>query len=228
MYQEVFDGAKQAEMRRYFQQVLGPLGVIKKYPKNHFIDSRCCQSVFGIVMEGKVVKSIVSAQGQEKMLYILRPGEIFGEMNLLGGGTLNYMIRVKEDSRISYISREILTQEVDRNPIGYTYLMHSMTRKFRIVLLQSTNTVFNDSKGRIAEALIRLSACSEDVPGKQDAAIISTAFTQNELAHNIGCSRITVTRVLKEFAEKKLISICHKKIVIHDLEALADYTDRVQ
>ena len=58
--------------------------------------------------------------------------------------------------------------------------------------------------------------------------MISTLFTQGELAHNVGCSRITVTRVLKKFMAEQLISMKNKKIVINDLEALAGYTDRVQ
>ena len=58
--------------------------------------------------------------------------------------------------------------------------------------------------------------------------MISTLFTQGELAHNVGCSRITVTRVLKKFMAENLIGMKNKKIVINDMEALAAYTDRVQ
>ena len=58
--------------------------------------------------------------------------------------------------------------------------------------------------------------------------MISTTFTQNELAHNVGCSRITVTRVLKQFTDEKLISRKNRKIIIEDMDALARYTDRAQ
>lgn len=228
MYQDVFDDRKQTEMRNYFQNELAKLGVIKMYKKKNFIDMHCCNSSFAIVLKGKVVKSIVSSQGHEKQLYTLRPGEIFGEMNLLGSGSLNYISRVKEDAQISYISKAILDRVVEKNPSVYEYLIHSITRKFRIVLLQSTNNTFNDSRGRIAEALIRLTACSNHTDAEENTFRISTVFAQNELAHNVGCSRVTVTRVLKKFLQDNLISIKNKKIVINDMDTLVSYTDRIQ
>lgn len=228
MYQDVFDDKKQNEMRNYFQNELSKLGNIKTYKKNHFIDSHCCNSSFAIVLKGKIAKSIVSSQGREKLLYILRPGEIFGEMNLLGGGTLNYITRVKENAQISYVSKLILDRAIEKNPAVYEHLINSIIRKFRIVLLQSTNNTFNDSRGRIAEALIRLTACSDNADVEQQASMISTVFTQNELAHNVGCSRVTVTRVLKSFVQQNLISIKNKKIIINDIDTLASYTDRVE
>lgn len=224
MYEEAFDSVSQEEMRDYFCGWLACQGIERSYEKNQFItiDGQS----FGIVTKGCVAKSIVSAQGKEKLLYLLRPGEIFGEMNLVGGGALNYMVRAKEASAISFVSQKILKQEIIKNPAAYLYIIHSITRKFRIVLLQSTNSLFNDSRGKIAEALLRLAACSEPQGGA--ASIITAHLTQNELAQNIGCSRITVTRVLNEFKKEHFIRLHDKKIVILDIEALVAFTDRIQ
>lgn len=228
MYQDVFNDKKQTLMRNYFQNELAQLGMIKNHKKNELIYIDCGNSSFGIVLAGKVVKSIISSRGREKLLYTLRPGEIFGEMNIVGGGSLNYVIRVKENARISYVSKEILDRVIEKNPSVCEYLMNSITRKFHIVLLQSTNNIFNDSRGRIAEALIRLTACSNNGDRELQTSMISTAFTQSELAHNVGCSRVTVTRVLKRFLKDNLISIKNKKIIINDMDTLLSYTDRVQ
>ena len=228
MYQDVFDEKKQIAMRHYFLNELSELGVVRKYEKKQTIDCEVARSSFGIVVRGKVAKSIISFQGSERLLYTMRPGEIFGEMNLFCGGGLHFLVRAKEYAEISYISRELLQKVVSENPAVYPFLINSITRKYRIVLLQLTNITFNDSPGRIADALIRLAACSDTLEAGQDQRSISTLFTQGELAHNVGCSRITVTRVLKKFMAEKLISIEKKKIIIKDMEALAAYTDRIQ
>lgn len=228
MYQNVFNDKKQTVMRNYFQNVLAQLGMIKHHKKNELIYIDCGNSSFAIVLAGKVVKSIISSKGREKILYTLRPGEIFGEMNIVGGGSLNYVIRVKENAQISYVSKEMLDKVIENNPSVYEYLINSITRKFHIVLLQSTNNIFNDSRGRIAEALIRLTACSDHRDKQLNSSMISTAFTQSELAHNVGCSRVTVTRVLKQFLKDNLISVRNKKIIINDMDTLISYTDRVE
>ena len=228
MYEEVFDDRKQTEMRRFFCDKLSKWGCLKSYAKGSWIDPSYCDDAFGIIVKGIVAKSIVSMQGKEKLLYLLRPGEIFGEMNLLGGGKLSYAVRAKEASQVAFVTKEVLERSVSDCPDAYGWLMHSMTRKFRIVLLQSTSYRFNDARGRIADALLRLSACSNEAPGKSGGFLrISSTFTQHELAQNVGCSRITVTRQLKEFIEEGVIRMENKKIVILNMAALASYTDRI-
>ena len=228
MYEDVFDEKKQISMRHYFLNELSDRGVIRHYKKKQTIDCELARSSFGIVVRGKVAKSILSFQGCERLLYTMRPGEIFGEMNLFCGGGLNFLIRAKEDAEVSYIGKEVLQAAIEQNSQVYQCIINSITRKYRIILLQLTNNTFNDSTGRIADALIRLSACSDTLETGQDPRMISTLFTQGELAHNVGCSRITVTRVLKKFMAENLIGMKNKKIVINDMDALAAYTDRVQ
>lgn len=228
MYQDVFDDKKQCAMRNYFLTELAPRGNRRHYEKKALIDYGLTARAFGIVVSGKVTKSIVSSKGNEKLLYTLRPGEIFGEMNLFCGGGLNFLVRVKEAATVSYIGADLLQAAVTAQPTAYPFLINSITRKFRIILLQLTNSTFNDSTGRIADALLRLAACSDSLDPDRRPQMISTPFTQSELAHNIGCSRVTVTRVLKKFTAENLIGTQDRKIVIRDMEALAKYTDRVQ
>ena len=228
MYGKVFDDQKQRAMREYFLNVLSCRGKLKQYKSKQAIDNSQIKGSFGIVLSGKISKSVISTQGNEKLLYTMRAGEIFGEMDLLCGGDLNFLFRAKENAAVSYISRELLQSESVKNAAVYPYLINSITRKYRIILLQLTSTTFNDSTGRIADALIRLAACSDTLEAGHVPRMISTTFTQNELAHNVGCSRITVSRVLKQFMDEKLISRKNRKIIIEDMDALARYTDRAQ
>ena len=228
MYQDLFDAAKQTAMRNYFLNELAASGRVRKFRRRQLVDGPPQNPELGIVLKGKVVKSIVSSGGQEKMLYILRPGEIFGEMFFFAGGFLNYLTRVKEDAEISFISAELLRETLHARPDVYPFLINSITRKYRIILLQLTNNTFNDSTGRVADALIRLAACTDPLEVGENSNTISTVLTQSELAHNVGCSRITVSRILQKLLREGLIAISDKRIIINDAEGLARYTDRVQ
>ncbi|WP_439859560.1 Crp/Fnr family transcriptional regulator [Pseudomonas sp. MBLB4136] len=228
MYEKAFDDQKQRAMREYFLDELSPRGKLKKYKSKQTINNDQFKGSFGIVVSGKISKSVISPQGNEKLLYTMRPGEIFGEMDLLCEGDFNFLFRTKENAVVSYIARDLLLSEIANNTAVYSCLINSITRKFRIVLLQLTSNTFNDSTGRIADALIRLVACSDTLDVGHDPRMISTTFTQSELAHNVGCSRITVTRVLKQFENEKLISRKNRKIIIEDIDGLARYTSRAQ
>ena len=147
-------------------------------------------------------------------------------MDLFCGAGLSYSVKVKEKATIAFVAQEALDAAIAADPSVYRYILHSITRKYRIILLQLTNHTFNNAAGMVADALIRLAACSGHPESDQSEGIISTAFTQDELAHNVGCSRITVSRILKKFQQENLISIKNKKILIHDTISLADYTDQ--
>ncbi|SKA93965.1 cAMP-binding domain of CRP or a regulatory subunit of cAMP-dependent protein kinases [Caloramator quimbayensis] len=224
MYESLFDNKRQKIMRQYFLNNLSPKGIIKKYKKNELIDLDAEQYI-GIVVKGVVSQSIISFKGNEKLLYVLRPGEIFNEMDYFCGGNDSIISRVKENAEVSLISKSIIEEELIKNPQAYRYFIHSITRKFRIVMLQLTNSVFNDSTGRIADALLRLASCSEDDNCSKKS--INMFFTHQELANNIGCSRITVTRCLNKFLEEKIISYENKKIIINNPDALKKYIDAV-
>lgn len=92
-------------------------------------------------------------------------------MNLLGGGKLSYAVRAKEASQVAFVTKEVLERSVSDCPDAYGWLMHSMTRKFRIVLLQSTSYRFNDARGRIAKCVVLAPAPTKRL-GKAEVSLV--------------------------------------------------------
>lgn len=225
MYQKFFDSNRQSIMRKYFLNEASKLGQVRKYKKHELININL-ESYVAIVVKGVVTQSVISLKGHEKALYLIRPGEIFGEMVYFCGGPDSIIARAKVDSEISIINKDTLEQELRQHPDIYRHFIHSITRKFRIVMLQLTNTTFNDSIGRIADTLLRLSSCENDDSKK--GKILNMVFTHQELAYNIGCSRITVTKCLNEFEKRNIIGYENKKIIINKPEELEKYIDIIE
>ena len=224
MYRKFFDCDRQEIMRNYFLNTLSKLGQVKKYNKNEVLDKDCGGSV-GIVVKGVVKQSIISLNGHEKVLYIIRRGEIVGEMIYFCGGIDSIVTTAKESVEIAILSQEVLERELSFEPQIYKYFMHSMTRKFRIVMLQLTNAIFNDARGQLADALLRLSSTAE--PDSEGIVTLNRIYTHEELANNIGCSRITVTRCLNEFLKNGVICYDAKKIIINKPEVLKTHIDLI-
>lgn len=222
MYKNLFDNKRQTEMRNYFLNLANTIGLKKSYKKNEIINFETNDFV-GIVTKGVLSQNIISSKGQLHSLYLLRKGEILGETFHFCGGENNISTIAKENTEVSFLLKDKLDLELSNNPEGYRYFIHSITRKYRIVMLQLTNCIFNDSTGKIADALLRLSSCSEtDSSGRTR---INMVFTHQELANNIGCSRITVTNCLNKFIDEKIISYENKKIIINNPDALKKYID---
>jgi len=224
MYNDFFDDNRQLIMRKFFLDNLSKIGTIKDFKKNELINIKS-ESYVAIVLKGHITQSVISTKGHEKLLYVLRPGEIFGEMNFFCGGTDSIIAKGKTDGQMSVITGDTLEKALEMHPEIYRHFIHSITRKFRIILLQLTNSIFNDAIGKICDALLRLYSCADRTESGQ--ASINLPLTHQELANNIGCSRITVTRCLNKLLDENVISYENKSIVINKPEVLKQYIDTI-
>ncbi|QQY79295.1 CRP-like cAMP-binding protein [Keratinibaculum paraultunense] len=219
MYDKYFETKRQEKMRKSFLEI-GEKGAIRKYPKNSLIKIEG-EDVICIVMSGNIKQSIYSIEGEEKTLYLLQSGEIFKEMDYFCGGESKFLTKALVDSTISILHKEVVEQILFENPNIYRDIIHSITRKFRIVMFQMANMTFSDSVGKVADTLIRLyyQEGEEIAQGKK----INDKFTHEEIAKLIGCSRVTVTRALNKFRDENIIDIVNGEIIIKDIEKLEKY-----
>ncbi|EHM10487.1 cyclic nucleotide-binding protein [Thermanaerovibrio velox DSM 12556] len=147
IYSDLFDQRSQEVMRRFFLEEVAPLGIIRDYRRGSSVDHESATRSMGVVVKGCISKSMVSAGGKEKLLYFLRPGEIFGEMDLLDGGSFPYVLCARMKSSVAYVPLCEVESLLASRPESYRLFIHSMTRKFRIAALQLANSVFNDAGG---------------------------------------------------------------------------------
>lgn len=219
MYNEYFQVERQEKMRSSFLEI-GNRGNMREYPKNSLIQLKD-KDVICIVMKGNVKQSIYSIEGEEKILYLLQNGEIFKEMDYFSGGESKFVTKALVDSTISILDKEVVEQILLEKPSIYRDIIHSITRKFRIVMFQMANMAFSDSIGKVADTLIRLyyQEGEEIIQGKK----IKDKFTHEEIAKLIGCSRVTVTRALNKFRDENIIDIVNGEIVIKNIEKLEKY-----
>jgi CRP-like cAMP-binding protein len=219
MYEKYFDSKSQEKMRDVFLQ-LSKRGVIKTYEKNSIIRTNKGRS-FCIVVEGKLKQSINSVEGEEKILYILQSGEIFGEMDYFAGGENQLIVKTLEKSKVSFINEEVMERVLIENPIIYRNIIHSIIRKFRIVMFQMGNMAFGDAQGKVADTIIRL--YSQGGIDELERKVVNEKLTHEEIAKLIGCSRVTVTRALNKFKDNGLIEIKEGMVIIKDIAGLRKY-----
>lgn len=214
MLDKLFDERLQNEMTAFFLEKLAPLGKREIYEKEAIVGQDSCD-YFYIVTGGCFKQMAYSQNGKEISFFRLKPGTIFGEMDYFDEACTIAMTKsLEKGSTVSKIHRTVLEQALAENPKIYRYIIHSITRKYRIMLLNKINSVAYDSKGQVCELLMQL--LSQYGIGESEEKVNPYVYTHQELANSLGISRITVTNIINELKIEGIIAYQGKFIKIVD------------
>jgi CRP-like cAMP-binding protein len=204
---------------------LGPLELGKfaedarerPYPKGSVIlfEDDPGDSLF-IVREGRVKVVLVGEDGREVILGMLGVGEHFGELSLIDSRPRSAHVIAVEDSSLIVLRREDFRRRVEESPAVAWALLQEMSRRLRRADEQIGSLVLLDVDGRIARLLL-------DAEKEGDGKQIPRRLTHQTIAQMIGASRETVSRAMRDFQDRGLITVARRQIAIADragLEAL--------
>jgi CRP-like cAMP-binding protein len=131
--------------------------------------------------------------------------------------------KVLESGQTAVVSRDMLEGFLEKNPELYRYFIHSITRKYRIMMLKNARTTLLDVKARISDTLLEIMAQYGN--DTRAPSTIDYVYTHQELADAVGCSRVTVTNVLKELKNAGYIAYDGRHFRILDPLGLRKLTD---
>lgn len=224
MYEEYFNHIPQQVMKDFFLEKIAPLGKHKSYKKNEQIDY-FDNAKLAIVISGCLKICIYTKSGLEKILFFLTPGEIYGEESLFYPH-IDVTPIPMEDTTISFIDNEVLQNFLISHPLEYKYLFQSILRKYQIALFQMGDLLKKSPKAQICSALSRLVAQRTiDNSSPEETFELDVYLTHEVLGNIIGCSRVTVTRVLNELKTLGIIDTANRKFKILNIEALKDLSE---
>lgn len=224
MYEEYFNHIPQQMMKDFYLKEIAPLGTLKNYRKNEQV-GYFNNAKLAIVTKGKLKICIYTKSGLEKILFFLNPGEIYGEESLFYPH-IDITPVPLEDTTISFIDNEVLQHYLISHPLDYRYLFQSILRKYQISLFQMGDLLKRSPKAQICSALSRLIAQRSTThnPSVENYEI-DIYLTHEAIGNIIGCSRVTVTRVLNELKAEGIIDTSNRRIKILDMEALKELAE---
>jgi CRP-like cAMP-binding protein len=224
MLKELFDVELQKEMTNFFLNNLSKKGTIKSYKKGNIIEPN--EENICIVVEGMVIQELFSEDGHQITLFMLEPGTIFGEMDYFDGyKTCAVSTVISYDVKISILNSQSIDREIVKNPKIYNYFIHSITRKYRILMLKLADDNFNDFKGKLASTLIRFSIIEEgDI---FNGARIKNVQSLTMLSKYLFCSRSTLSVAMSDFKSQGIIEMEKSDIIIKDKDRLMEHINFV-
>lgn len=171
-----------------------------------------------IVLMGRVCIYSGSSEGEEAILNILEPGEMFGEIALLDGGPRTASARAMNSVDLLQIHREHFVPFLHNHPELGVSMLPVLCARIRMNVDFIEDAAFLHLPARLAKRLLGLA----EVHGKPDPQGVRLAFklSQQDLAHMIGATREHVNKELGLWRERGLIAVEDGVIVICQPENL--------
>jgi CRP/FNR family transcriptional regulator, cyclic AMP receptor protein len=157
------------------------------------------------VEDGLLKVSVLASGGGERILAILGPGSLVGELSMIDGAPRSASVCALRPSKLSFVSRATFEAFGRSNPEVYRHVMILLARRLRETNGALAATSFLSVKGRVARALLSLAeAFGHDVGGGR--ILVRQKLTQSDLGAMAGIARENVSRILKDWTDRKLVS----------------------
>lgn len=167
-----------------------------------------------IVMMGTVKITRVNDEGKEVILAMLGVGEVFGEMAILDGDSRSANALAQENCEVIAINREDFLEMLRTNNVISFNLMTEFAIRLRKSDQQIEALSLDDAEHRIGVSILNLA--EEMGVIRQGEVTVENLPYQQDIANMAGTSRETVSRVMKIFEERGLISKVGHKLTIPD------------
>jgi CRP-like cAMP-binding protein len=156
------------------------------------------------VEEGLLKASIAAPGGGERILAILGPGSVVGELSMIDGGPRSASVTALRDSKLSFVGRSAFEAFGQSRPELYRHVATLLSRRLRDTDDALVATNFLSLRGRLARALLSLAeAFGRDIG--QGRILIRQKVSQSDLAAMAGIARENVSRVLNDWAGRSLV-----------------------
>lgn len=193
------------------------IATIRKFKagENFFIQGEDSKGIF-IVTEGRVKVSRVTKEGDETVLCVRGPGNIFCPVPVLDEGEHLGTATALTDGELYQVEQQQLLSRIQQHPELLAYIQGDCLNEVRRLLVRMENFAFRSIRERLAFTLI-------DILERQIARGESTSsldLKQQELAGMVGASRESVSRTLSDFEAKGILSTHRGGLVILDPEKL--------
>ncbi|MCX8022749.1 MAG: Crp/Fnr family transcriptional regulator [Syntrophorhabdaceae bacterium] len=204
----LFSSLKDSEI-----ESIAEIAALKSYPKGAtvFQEGESGDALF-IILKGKVKVSLLDEDGREYILDTLGKEGFFGELSLIDELPRSANVFTLEDSEFLIIRRANFIKLLLEKPSITIKIMQTLSKRLRSADERIKGLAFLSVENRVLKYLMEV---GEKIGVKmKNYLIIENGPTQIEIANSCGCSRETVSRVIKNLVEKGMIKARKRQYAI--------------
>ena len=188
---------------------------LRKYPKGSMVilEEEYGDIIF-IVMKGTIKITRVNDEGREVILSLLGISEIFGEMSIIDGESRSANALAQESCELLAIKSEDFLALLKSNFKVSFALMGELAKRIRKSDLHIEALSLSDAEHRIGVSILNLA--EEMGVIRKGMVTIENLPYQQDIANMSGTSRETVSRILKTFEDRNMVTKTGHRLIIPD------------
>ena len=172
------------------------------------------------IQSGLVKVIVTSRQGEERIISLLGPDAVVGELSMIDGGPRSAAVVAIADCSLSFLSRAKFQTYVEAHPELTSYLMKTLARRLREADDGLAATAFLSVKQRLARALLGVAEYVGEKDG-EGRIQLRLKISQGDLAAMAGVARENVSRTMSEWRKRDIVTRSSNYYCINDSNALA-------
>jgi len=185
-----------------------------------FIQGASPKAVY-LVANGRIKVVRGTPEGHESILCMRGSGDYFCPVPLLDKGKhLGTAVAITDVTLFS-IDKEVFSDLCSQSPELLSVVQGDCLGEVRRLLNRLETFAFRNIKERLAITLL-----NEIRHQNKNGTANELHLTQQDLANLVGASRESVSRILKEFERKKIVSLGRGRIILKDKQRLRQLAEK--
>ncbi|MDT3672204.1 MAG: Crp/Fnr family transcriptional regulator [Aromatoleum sp.] len=180
---------------------------------------------FHLVLCGQVKLAFTSAEGHEKVIEIIRPGQSFGEAVMFMEKPYVVMAQALTDCKLLHISKNVVFDEMDRDPLFCRQIIAGLSQRLHHLISDVETYSMQSGRDRIVGYLLREEELGGE-PGSSGRVSVRLPTSKGTIASRLNLTQEHFSRILHELTEAGLISVEGRVIHILDIEKLRTTQER--
>lgn len=193
------------------------LKITSAYPKGAtiFVEGQPSNGIY-VLCQGRVKLSTCSRDGKVIILRVAEAGEVLGLSAAVSGLNCEATAEVLENCQVNFVPKEDFLRLIARDTEACYSALKQLSYKYHTAYTQVRSFgLSHTAADKLAKLLLEWGLANTN--GNPGGNInLKLSYTHEEISEMIGTSRETVTRILKDFRNRKLITLKGSDLTILD------------
>ena len=179
---------------------------------------------FHLVVYGHVKLAFTSANGDEKVVELVGPGQSFGEARMFMEAPYVIYAQTLADTLLLHVSKSVVFEELERQPRFARKMMAGLSRRLHGLIADLEAYSLHSGIQRVIGYLLRADTDGEgDGTGAGNTAQLKLPTSKGIIASRLNLTPEHFSRILHELTSAKLIAVDGRTVTILDLDRLRTY-----